>query len=95
MFRELPYEFSIDLSASFEYRPYRNPSTFDEVSPGVFDSSDRSETTWLFESVLERPLTKLVTGSIRYSYLDNNSNVDVYDYDRHIIGVYVTINLPH
>lgn len=97
VFRELPYQLSMDLSVSFEYRPYHHPSTFEDPSgnvPATFDSSDRSETTWLFATALERPLTELLTGSIRYSYLDNNSNVDVYDYDRHIIGVYVTIDLP-
>jgi tetratricopeptide (TPR) repeat protein len=96
VFRELPYQFSVDLALSFEYRPYHNPSTFeDPPGSGNFDSGDRSETSWLFETALERPLTRLLTGSIRYSYLDNNSNVDVYDYDRHIIGVYVTIDFPN
>ena len=39
---------------------------------------------------LERPITERLTASLRYDYLRNFSNVDVFDYDRHLVGGYLT-----
>ena len=36
----------------------------------------------------------IVTVSVRYGYLNNHSNVGVYDYDRHIVGAFVTLRFP-
>ena len=83
------------MSGGFSYRPYDNPSTFPDP-PGTlsFNSSDRTEYTWTVGASLERPITNWLTASISYLHEDNISNVDVYDYDRNVVGVYFTVHLP-
>ena len=39
---------------------------------------------------LERPVSDNVLLSLRYAYFDNASNVDVFDYNREILGMYAT-----
>ena len=43
---------------------------------------------------IEKYLTDTLSASLRWSYLNNNSNVGVFAYDREITGVYVTYRLP-
>ncbi len=43
---------------------------------------------------LERPINDLLTATLRYSYINNDSNVKTYDYDRNIVGLYFTIQFP-
>jgi hypothetical protein len=93
--RELPYQMALDVGVNFEYRPYDNPSTFeDPPGSGRFDGDDREEFTWLVQAALERPINDLITATLRYSYYNNDSNVRTYDYDRNIVGLYFTIQLP-
>ena len=94
--RELPYGVTLDLSGSIALRPYDNPSTFPDppgqtIPPILFQDSDRDEQTYVFDATLERPITRWLTGSIYYTYWDNDSNVDVYDYDQNIVGFLLTV----
>ena len=44
---------------------------------------------------IERPIYyDWLLGSARWHYTDANSTVDVFDYDRIIYGVYLTLELP-
>ena len=43
------------------------------------------------EAVLERPLTDHVKVSVRYRHEDDVSNVNVFDYDRNIVGGFLTL----
>ena len=54
------------------------------------DDDDRSDDRWIFAVELEKYITDAWSASLRYSYTDNNSNVDVFAYDRQIAGAYVT-----
>jgi tetratricopeptide (TPR) repeat protein len=93
--RALPWKITADLSASFEYRPYDNPSTFqDPPGSGGFNPNDRDEKTWRVNLMIQRPITSLVTASLVYSYYNNDSNVMLYDYDRNIVGLRFTVSLP-
>ena len=40
---------------------------------------------------LSRPIFEHTTLTVRYRYQDNHSNTDVFDYDRHVVGAYVTV----
>ena len=103
---KLPLDFVLDTAASYTFRPYHNASTFPDPSdvPGHpaslippngtqyrLSSSDRSDNVWEFDVSLEKRLTRFLTGAVRYSYIDNNSNVDVFDYNRNIVGAYLTL----
>jgi hypothetical protein len=41
--------------------------------------------------ILERPITDWLIGSLRYEYTNNDANVEVFDYDRHVVGGYLTL----
>ena len=94
---ELPWNFALDLSGSVELRPYDNPSTFEDPpgSAGSFESSDRDEQTYRFDAVIERPINRWLTGSLYYGFKDNDSNVDVFDYDRNVVGFLLTVQLSN
>ena len=82
---------------SYTFRPYRHASSF--VDPRDLQSGrqyplgerDRQDDTWRFEVELERPLSQRLTASLRYQYTRNQSNVVVFDYDRQILGAYLTV----
>ncbi len=92
----LPLELVLDVQGSYTYEPYRNPSTFPD--PPVLNGfqyalSDvrRREDTVQVDVIVERPVNEWLTASVRYSYVDNDSNRDVFDYDRNIFGGYLTV----
>jgi tetratricopeptide (TPR) repeat protein len=95
----LPFDLILDLQGSYTYRGYRHPSTYPDPGKVVFarqyplDSSNRRERAFQFDAILELALAEPLIASIRYSYLDNHSDTVVFDYDRNVIGVYLTVRL--
>jgi len=102
----LPFELHLEGTVSYQFRPYRNRSTFPDPEDlfQVFDPTtgriqgvqyplsgkDRSDDITRVELVLERPLTENLSVAARYAWTDNHSNVDVFDYDREVLGLYAT-----
>jgi tetratricopeptide (TPR) repeat protein len=86
--QELPFEFAIDLSGGFDYEAYQNSSFFD---PTAISSPKRRDKIWTAQAELERPLTEWLILSGRYRYRDNDSNVEPFNYHRHIAGGYLTV----
>ena len=72
----------------YSHLSYRNPSTYpdpDDPGPGrspttqyTLDDDDRSDDRWIFAVELEKYITDAWSASLRYSYTNNNSNVDVF-----------------
>jgi hypothetical protein len=93
---ELPFEAALRTSVAYSFLGYRHASTYpdpDEVTPGVtytLDNDDREDNRWIFAVELEKYITDAWSTSLRYSYTDNDSDVDVFAYDREILGAYVT-----
>ena len=93
---ELPFEAALRTSVAYSFLGYRHASTYpdpDEVTPGVtyaLDNDDREDHRWIFAVELEKYITDAWSTSLRYSYTDNDSDVDVFAYDREILGAYVT-----
>jgi hypothetical protein len=92
----LPWRVVLDLQGSFVWRPYDDPSTYpdpNDLRNGVqygLDDDDKEERIWQFDAIVERPVTEWLIASVRYAYTRNDSNVEVFDYDRHIVGAYLT-----
>jgi tetratricopeptide (TPR) repeat protein len=97
----LPFEAAFRTAIGYAWLDYRNPSTYpDPGDPGLqppapfeqyaLDDDDRSDDRWTFAVELEKYITAAWSASVRYSYTNNNSNVDVFAYDREIVGAYVT-----
>jgi hypothetical protein len=93
----LPFDLQLDTFVSYTFRPYRHASSFvdpRDLQSGrqySLDDRDRRDDTWRFEVELERPLSQRLTASLRYQYIRNHSNVVVFDYDRQILGAYLTV----
>ncbi len=84
----LPAEFLLWGDLGYLYRSFRNPSLFDDPSDLMTASGpDRRDHVLRAGVGIERPLRWGVVGEIRYRYTLNHSNVDTYDYDRHVVGV--------
>lgn len=101
---ELPVELLLDVTASYTYEPHRHPSTFPEpddipraLPPGTqsfqypLSGVERRDEVTRVDVVLERPITDLLSVSARYAFIDNDSNADVFDYEREIVGLYATV----
>ncbi len=99
----LPWKVRLHTLGSYTYRAYENSSTY--PNPGAEEqaqrlgqpyrlvSAHRRDNALDFDLVLERPILKWLTASIRYNYLWNDSNTDVFHYHRQIVGGYLTVYL--
>lgn len=96
----LPWSLAVDVAGSFAWRPYRNPTTFPDTTL-VFDTEyglsndDRNERTANVDVSIDRPLTPWLIASMRWHYERNYSNAEVFDYNRQIVGAYLTAHFGH
>ncbi|HVN39459.1 MAG TPA: tetratricopeptide repeat protein [Myxococcota bacterium] len=91
--QELPWRFALDLSGGFDYQAYGRNSSFTEAPP-LFKPDphgNRHDEIWTAQVELERPITDWLILSGRYRYVDDNSNADPFDYERHVVGGYLTV----
>jgi tetratricopeptide (TPR) repeat protein len=96
---QLPAGFELRLAASWTDQPYRHASTFpdpDDLLAGVeypLSRSRREDSFLETEIAIARPITRHLTLSGAWRYQRSRSNVEVFDYRRNVIGVYVTVGL--
>ncbi len=90
---EFPFDFSLSTRASYEFRDFSDPSTYPDSEIAneeyTLSSVDREEHEVSVEAEIAKHLTENLSLSMRWSYLDNESNRRVYDYSRHIVGGYL------
>lgn len=86
--RALPWQFTLDALGSVTYDDYDSPSVF--LQPGE-STVDREDVISVVQVALSRPITDRLTGTLRWRFQDNDSNTRVFDYDRHVVGAYLTI----
>lgn len=88
---ETPWlKLAVETFGSFQYRAYQHPSTYPNPGQTQPSNHDRKEHTWRTELAVERPILDSLLASVRWRYTKNSSNREVYDYDRHVIGAYLT-----
>jgi tetratricopeptide (TPR) repeat protein len=85
--QQLPFRFALDLSGGFSYEPYQHRSSYAFAD----EHASRVDRVWVAQGELERPITDWLLVTARYRYVNNDSNTAVFDYDRHIVGGYVTV----
>jgi tetratricopeptide (TPR) repeat protein len=98
----LPWRTHLRLWGSFTYFPFYHASVFPDpkdvaaaasAAPPVeysLQSANRRDSVWGFRAEIEKYLTDQLAVSVAYYYTNDESNVAVYDYDRGIVGAYVT-----
>jgi tetratricopeptide (TPR) repeat protein len=99
----LPFEVLLYVVGSYTYRPFENPSVFPnsqelrtaQIANTAYRQNpfNRRDNVYQVEVGLERKITDALSVSVRYNYLDNDSNTDVYRYTRQIVGGYLTLYL--
>ena len=93
----LPFQLLLRIDASYAYRPYRHASSVPEpfalflAREYPTRSYRRRDQVARVEVGLERPITDRARIGVLYSFLDNDSNYGLFEYDRQIVGTYVTI----
>jgi tetratricopeptide (TPR) repeat protein len=86
--QQLPWQLSGEISGSYANDRYRHASTF--LFPGE-KIEDRRDDVWIVQALLERPIAKRVIASLRWTYINDDSNTDVFNYDRHVVELFVTV----
>lgn len=90
LYQNLPWKLRFELLGSYAYEPYRYPSTF--TISGWFDRGPRRrDNVWRVNTLLERPIVEHLKASVYWRYHNNDSNTDVYNFDRHIAGGLLTV----
>jgi tetratricopeptide (TPR) repeat protein len=95
----LPAGFELRLTASWADQPFRHASTFPDPDGLVAGREYRLSRNHRDDSFLEtevslaRPITRHLTLSASWRYQRSRSNVEVFDYRRHVLGAYVTASL--
>jgi hypothetical protein len=83
----LPARFELGAGVWYAYRSYRHPTTYPP------EGSDREEHDWSTELSLRRPVWREISLETRWRYERNRSSVDVFDYTRHVVGLYASWSL--
>ncbi len=85
---ELPAQLVLGAGARYAYRPYRHGTTYSP--PG---RPERTEHDWRTELSLRRPIWRQLSLESRWRYQRNRSTADVFDYTRHVAGLYMNWTL--
>jgi tetratricopeptide (TPR) repeat protein len=97
----LPWSLGLDVEGSYTHRDFRHASTFPDQDDLIaaadsnvelarqyfLSDSPRREDAFGADVRLSIPLLEPFSASITYSYRDNVSNSDLFDYDQHIVGL--------
>ena len=95
---DLPWKMEMDGEGSWEYVPFDHPSSYPTPPltngvPYALPTQDRLDEVGRVTLILTRPITRNIEISARYFYIRNDSNVAVFDYRRHIVGAYLSLDL--
>jgi tetratricopeptide (TPR) repeat protein len=86
----LPWKLLLRTRAGFIYRPYNHSTSFNDPFEPL-ESKTRRDHVRYAELGLERPITDNSSAELRWRYADSGSNVDVYDYERTVVGAYFNV----
>ena len=79
---------SLSGQLTYAYRHHDRRSRYDLTATS--DTQDRRESDIGAAVTIDHAITDQLTGSMRYRYNDNGSNVRLFDYNRGIAGAYLT-----
>jgi tetratricopeptide (TPR) repeat protein len=85
---QLPWRVRLDARGLYDRRDFRNLSFY---AIPAFSPPTRVDNAAGFRGELSRPLSRWMVLSARYEYVDTNSNIEVFNYQRHVAGVYATL----
>jgi tetratricopeptide (TPR) repeat protein len=86
-----------EASLSFSRADYEHRNVIDALTDGgtgTLEPSTRLDHVLEGRVSLLRPISRFADVELRYQQVERTSNVDVYEYDRRILGVYVRVHTP-
>ncbi len=89
--QQLPLQSTFDVDFLYKHEFYTGPIVGLSTPPG--NPGQRDDDLFLLAAVVEKRFTKRLLGSIRYRFQRNLSPVDQFDFERHIVGAFVTVEL--
>lgn len=84
----LPWSVYLIAEAQYDRRNYAQVSSVGLLTEAQFDR--RQDDIWSSRVALRRPITDRLTGELSYRYMHWGSNVDFYQFERHIVDFLVT-----
>lgn len=87
---ELPFEIDVDARGTYTRRDFEHASYYAEVATR---GPDRNDDALHAQVSFVKELTSFLDLEARYEYLDNGSNTEVFDFKRHIAGLYLELEL--
>jgi hypothetical protein len=87
-----PYQVDLDVSGTYTRRDFRRASAF--TLPLSQAGPDREDDSFQFDLELSKEFRSQIEASVRYQYTDSGSNTPVFDYKRHVVGVYAELKFP-
>ena len=93
----LPWRVSAEWGAAYQREDYANPNLIDALTDGGVGTatpSRRRDASWETRLRLSRPVSRFLDVDVSAGYLDQRSNVDVYDYDRWVTRLLVRVHTP-
>jgi tetratricopeptide (TPR) repeat protein len=93
----LPWRISGELGVSYLRESYANTNLTDALTDdgvGTDTPERRLDGAWTTGLRLVRPFGRFIDLEVSARYVDRQSNVDVYDYDRWVSGLAVRIHTP-
>jgi len=86
--------FESEASFSWAREDFEHRNFLDLLSSGNLDPSTRRDTVLEGRFSLVRPVTRYAAVELRFQQTDRRSNLDLYDYDRRIVGLYLRVHTP-
>lgn len=80
---------------SLAYEHYDNPNVIDFLTDNNHgDPTPSARRDWVAEAALSlvRPITNRIDAELGWHYTHRDSNVDLYAYDRNLVGLYFTVH---
>lgn len=85
----------LDVSGTYTRRDYHIASYWANDPPySPIMGPDREDNSFRFDVDLAREFSDRIEISARYQYTDNGSSTKAFDYERHIVGMYVELKFP-
>lgn len=85
----LPWKLTFDAEATYAWEPYRHASRFGPTAGA--SGPDRRDHYLHARAQLDRPITDWMSVAAYYAYTNNDSNTRPFDYDRNVVGGFVTV----
>ena len=88
----LPWSVRATAQVAFAVERYANDNLTGFLTE--FERDERSDEVWATDVALARPLSRFVDLEVAWSFCDRASNVDLFSYDRHVVGLSLRAHTP-